>query len=53
MLGRRPPPEPVWTEHALNTLFAALFDIKVELILVRESLEEPDGPEEEEAADDS
>jgi hypothetical protein len=53
VLRRGPQTESVWTEEVLDTLFAALFDIKRELILISELLEEPDGPEEEEVADDS
>ena len=43
----------MWTEEVLDTLFAALFDIKRELILISELLKEDGGQEEEEAADDS
>jgi hypothetical protein len=44
---------PVWTQDVLHALFAALFDIQRELISIRQLLEDSDGPEEEEAADDS
>ncbi len=54
MLGRRPPPEPVWTRDALAALLGALFDIRRELIWIHEFLEDGDESEEtEETPDDS